>query len=139
MKVDYETVKKRRDDMMTLIQKLGTISVHQLSQEFSISEITVRRDLQYWEDRGAIVRSYGGAKLVQQMVDNDDVSFTNNLYKHAIAKYAAGFVDNYDTIFINTSSTALLIIRYIVESTAQSSQTMPRQWMWSTTRKSRSS
>ena len=37
MKVDYETVKKRRDDMMTLIQKLGTISVHQLSQEFSIS------------------------------------------------------------------------------------------------------
>ncbi len=113
MKVDYETVKKRRDDMMTLIQKLGTISVHQLSQEFSISEITVRRDLQYWEDRGAIVSSYGGAKLVQQMVDNDDVSFTNNLYKHAIAKYAAGFVDNYDTIFINTSSTALLIIRYI--------------------------
>lgn len=113
MKVDYETVSKRRNDMMVLIQKLGTISVSALAREFNVSEITVRRDLQYWEDKGAVLRCYGGAKLVQEMVDYDSVNYTNDLYKHAIAKYAAGFVEDGDTIFINTSSTALLIIRYI--------------------------
>lgn len=114
MKVDYAIVQKRRDNIMVLIQKLGDIRVEELSLEFNVSEITIRRDLQYWEDRGAIVRYHGGAKLVQNMIDTDKTYLTNNRYKHAIANYAAQFVEEGDTIFINTSSTALLVIQYIL-------------------------
>lgn len=113
MKVDYKTVQKRRDDIMMLIQKMGRISVKQLLHEFNVSEITLRRDLQYWEERGAIVRYHGGAKIVQHMVNHDNSNFTNDRYKHAIAKKAASFVKEGDIVFINTSSTALLILSYL--------------------------
>lgn len=114
MKVKYEIVQKRRDDIMVLIQKLGHVEVETLAKEFNTTEITIRRDLQYWEDQGAIIRYHGGAKLVQQMVQHENSNFTNDRYKHAIAKYAAQFVEDGDTIFINTASTALLVLQYIV-------------------------
>lgn len=113
MKVDYKTVQKRRDDIMMIIQKLGHVSVKQLKNDFDVSEITIRRDLQYWEERGAIIRYHGGAKIVQHMVNHDNSNFTNDRYKHAIAKKAASFVNEGDIIFINTSSTALLIFEYL--------------------------
>lgn len=113
MKVSYKIVQKRRDDMMMLIQKLGYVTVHQLLQEFNVSDITIRRDLQYWEDRGAIIKTYGGAKIVQHMVNHNNSNFTNERYKHAIAKYASSLVEEGDVIFINTSSTALLMLEYI--------------------------
>ena len=47
MKVDYQIVQKRRDDIMMIIQKLGDVSVKQLMNDFNVSEITIRRDLQY--------------------------------------------------------------------------------------------
>ncbi|MFV0479435.1 MAG: DeoR/GlpR family DNA-binding transcription regulator [Anaerorhabdus sp.] len=114
MKVSYSIVQERRNNIMLLIQKLGEASVDLLAKEFDISEITARRDLQYWEDRGAIVRYHGGAKLIQSMVSHDNINFTNDRYKRAIAKYAAQFINDGDTIFINTSSTALLVIQYII-------------------------
>lgn len=113
MKVNYEIVQQRRDNIMVLIQKLGKVDVETLAQEFNTSEITIRRDLQYWEDKGAITRFHGGARLVQHMVKHNNTNFSNDRYKHAIAKYAAQFVSEGDTIFINTSSTALLLIQYI--------------------------
>lgn len=114
MKVDYLTVKKRRDDIMRIIQKMGKVDMTTLENEFKVSPVTLRRDLQYWEDKGAIIRYHGGAKLVQNMIHFDNNEFTNERYKHGIAKYAARLVEENDTIFINTSSTALLIIQYII-------------------------
>ncbi len=113
MKVRYEIVQKRRNKILLLIQKLGDVSVELLSKEFNISEITIRRDLQHWEEEGAIIRYHGGARLLQSMVTHKNNNFTNDRYKKAIAKYAAQFIDDGDTIFINTSSTALLVIQYI--------------------------
>lgn len=113
MKVKYEIVQQRRDNIMMLIQKLGIASVHQLAIEFEISEVTVRRDLEYWEKRGALQRTHGGAKLIQRMVKAPNSKYNNDRCLHAIAKYAALLVEDGDTIFINTSYTALLMIHYI--------------------------
>lgn len=113
MRIETELVQKRRNDIMTLIQKFKNISVNELVREFHTSPVTIRRDLQYWEDLGAIQRTHGGAKLIQTMVANKDEAFTNDRYIQAIAKRAALFVEEGDTIFINTSLTALLMIRYI--------------------------
>lgn len=115
MKVKYDVVQKRRNDLLMIIQKYGDVEVKQLMNEFNVSEVTIRRDLQYWQDKGAIIRYHGGAKLVQQMLSKSEIKaeYTNNRYKHAIAKFAAQYVEDGDTIFINTSSTALLVIQYI--------------------------
>ncbi len=113
VKTEYKLVDQRRNNIMSLIQKFGEISVEQLAKEFSVSNLTIRRDLQYWEDKGAIIRHHGGAQLVQRMVNSENDFLTNDKYKHAIAKYAAQLIEDGDTIFINTSSTALLTIQYI--------------------------
>ncbi len=114
MKVNYSIVRQRRNNIMLLIQKLGDISSADLAKEFNVSEITIRRDLQYWEDLDAIIRYHGGAKLVQRMVEVQNPLLSNERYKRAIAKYAAQYVNEGDTIFINSSSTALLVIEYII-------------------------
>lgn len=115
MKVNKAIVDARRKKIMQEIQVNGSVKVDDLVEEFNVTALTIRRDLQYWEDLGAIVRYYGGAKLVQSFVVDDELN--NEPYKHAIAKKAASLVENGDTIFINTSSTALLMLKYIVGKT----------------------
>ena len=111
MKMTKEVVDKRRKKIMQKIQVKGTVNVEELASELNVTPLTIRRDLQYWEDMGAIERFYGGAKLVQNFVEHD--IDPNEAYKHAIAKFAATFVDDGDTIFINTSSTAPRNHRFI--------------------------
>lgn len=111
MKMNKEVVDNRRKIIMQKIQTNGTVTVDELAQELNVAPMTIRRDLQYWEEKGALVRFYGGARLVQTFVENGEDN--NEAYKHAIAKYAAQFIDEGDTVFINTSSTALLMLHYI--------------------------
>lgn len=113
MKMNKEIVDARRNKIMQEIQCKGSIQVDELAKKLNVSNLTIRRDLQYWEEKGAIHRFYGGAKLIQSFVENDDPELSNELYKHAIAKYAAQYIEDGDTIFINTSSTALLVLKYI--------------------------
>lgn len=112
MKVNKQIVEKRRHKIMQIIQQDSVVNVKDLAKNLNVSPLTIRRDLQYWEEKGAIKRSYGGAKLIQDFVDNDPLQ-SNEQYKHAIAKYATQYVQDGDTIFINTSSTALLMLKYI--------------------------
>lgn len=113
MKMNKEVVSTRRNKIMKEIQCSGQVYVENLADKLHVSPLTIRRDLQYWEELGAVERFYGGAKLIQSFVDNDDPHLSNEAYKHAIAKYAAQYVQDGDTIFINTSSTALLVLKYI--------------------------
>ncbi len=112
MKMSKDIVEQRRKKIMQKIQVQKNVNVEQLAKELNVTPLTIRRDLQYWEDKGALERYYGGARLVQSFVENDENN--NEPYKHAIAKYAATFINDGDTIFINTSSTALLVIQYII-------------------------
>ena len=113
MKMNKAVVDARRNKIMQKIQSQGKAAVEDLAEELQVSPLTIRRDLQFWEEMGAVERYYGGAKLIQHFVENDDPQLSNEQYKHAIAKYAAQYVQDGDTIFINTSSTALLVLKYI--------------------------
>lgn len=113
MKMSKEIVDSRRKRIMEKIQVQGKVFVDELAQELNVTPLTIRRDLQYWEDLGAVIRFYGGAKLIQSFVDNDSIKDNNEPYKHAIAKYAANLIEDGDTVFINTGSTALLVLKYI--------------------------
>ena len=93
MKVNKKIVDKRRNDIMKIIQTENKVDVLKLAEQFHVSPLTIRRDLQYWESLGAIVRNYGGASLIQDFVENDDY-------------------DN-DVIFINSSQTALMVLEFI--------------------------
>ena len=112
MKVSKTLVDKRRKEIMQVIQENNNVSVDELANKFKVSAVTIRRDLQYWEDLGAIERNYGSASLIQEFVQ-DNKNYDRFRYMKAIAKRAALYVEDNDVIFVNTSMTAVMMIDYI--------------------------
>lgn len=96
---------------MEIIRKTGDVRVPDVAEHLKVSEVTVRRDLQYLEDHKAIDRYYGGARIreTREKSRREDIL----VCRENIARYAAGLVEDGDTIFINTSSNALLMMKYI--------------------------
>ncbi len=113
MKVSKALVDKRREEIMKLIQENNFMSVEDLVRRFGTSPATIRRDLQYWEDLGAIERNYGGASLLQAFIEEDETGYDRSRYMKAIAKRAAMYVEDGDVIFLNSSLTAIMIIDYL--------------------------
>lgn len=112
MKRSRSSVDSRRQDILRIIRQKDEVKVEDLAEEFHLSLMTVRRDLQYLEDRKLITRFYGGAtaKLTTRpMSEGEEIQ----MYRQRIAQFASRFVSAGDTLFINGSSTALDILDYI--------------------------
>ena len=50
MKMNKEVVDERRKKVMSKIQIQGKVNVEDLAKELHVSPLTIRRDLQYWEE-----------------------------------------------------------------------------------------
>lgn len=113
MRNSRSIVEKRRDRILQILGDSEFAKVNALANELSASTLTIRRDLEVLEGEGKIYRFHGGASLLRQ--DNGTNIFSSGLTLHklAIAKRAADFVEDGDTIFINTSSTALAMLSCI--------------------------
>ncbi|MSS37229.1 DeoR/GlpR family DNA-binding transcription regulator [Clostridium porci] len=110
MKRERAFVESRRNRIVEMLQGNPEVRVDELSQILGVSLITVRRDLQYLEEQNLLVRTYGGAvSTMAPQYMKDEVQ----LYRGLIARYAAVFVAENDTIFINTSSNALQILEHM--------------------------
>ncbi len=111
MKRERALVESRRNKLIETLKNNGHVKVADLAEAFHVSPLTIRRDLQYLEDNKKLERFYGGASIISEkaLIPEDEVTY----YRELIARYAATLVEDGDTIFINTSSTALQMIKYI--------------------------
>ena len=106
---------ERRIEIMKLIDRDGRVSVADLSEQFSVSEVTIRADLQLLSDQSLILRTHGGAVPSNR---TPDLSLTLRRQqqmpqKDAIGAAAAALVDNGDAVFLDTSSTALAMAQHL--------------------------
>lgn len=107
---------KRRESILDLLRQNHQVSVRNLTQLFQVSDMTIRRDLHRLEEQGFLTTHYGGASLRQRQANIVDFSDRRDkLYpdKLAIARTAAGVVKRNDTIFLDTSTTLLLMLRFL--------------------------
>lgn len=110
MKREKACVDGRRNQVLDMIQRDPDLKVNQLADILGVSLVTIRRDLQYLEEQGLLTRTYGGAIPAQiTKTDMDEI----RQYRTLIARYAARFVADGDTLFINTSRNALSVLQYI--------------------------
>ncbi|HBN56110.1 MAG TPA: DeoR/GlpR transcriptional regulator [Lachnospiraceae bacterium] len=112
MKRERAYVENRRKEILDRIIKTPGVRVEELASMFDVSAITIRRDLQYLEDRNMLTRYYGGASPTgeaSRLNSQDEVQ----VYRDLIARYAASLVEDGDTLFINTSRNALSMVPYI--------------------------
>ena len=110
MKNSQDNIKERRMEVLKLIEARNYISVEELVNRFKVSPVTMRRDLDYWENLGAVKRSHGGVTPISSY--SEDLEYQPNRFMMAIAKKAASFVEDGDVIFVNSSKTALMMLDY---------------------------
>lgn len=107
---------ERRQVILDRVRATSRVVVGELSAEFGVSEETIRRDLEWLEQEGIAVRTYGGAVLKNS--DQAPPPYatrknTNVEGKVAIARQLAGMIRNGDTLMVDESSTALFTVRAV--------------------------
>ena len=53
----------RRQKILHILEENGEVSVNELAQAFSVSPMTIRRDLHFFARQGILETHYGGAHL----------------------------------------------------------------------------
>lgn len=93
-----------------------TVSIDELCEVFGVSKNTIRRDLNDLEIRGHITKVYGGVTAVSSpacSLSNPIRSTIHSSDKNLIGKLAANEVSDGDTIFIDSGTTTLCLLRHL--------------------------
>lgn len=100
---------QRRRTIIELLNTQGEVSVESLSQQFTISEVTIRKDLAELEANGLLLRKFGGAVLLPQDA-SELVSEKVSSRKIAIAKAAAALIQDHNRVIIDSGSTTSALL-----------------------------
>jgi DeoR/GlpR family transcriptional regulator of sugar metabolism len=98
----------RQNRLLEVLNERGQVTVAELVALFDVSRDTIRRDLDFMERRGLLVRTHGGAVRKDQMV-RIDTTLVLRMNAHADAKRrigqaAAGLVRDGETLLLNGGS-----------------------------------
>ncbi|WP_067840096.1 DeoR/GlpR family DNA-binding transcription regulator [Amphibacillus sediminis] len=110
-------VAERHQKIIERIEDKKIVRVNELSQLFSVTEETIRRDLEKLEREGYLIRSHGGAVLNERR-ESHDLPFEQREIIHVkekrqIAAMAVRFVNQDDTIILDASTTAWYMARIL--------------------------
>lgn len=102
----------RRQAILNTLDKAGEVSVAELSEQFHVSEVTIRQDLQALSRQNLLLRTRGGAITPAAQAElSFEVREQQQAEKKArIARAAAKLVQPGDSIAIDASTTAQALI-----------------------------
>lgn len=109
---------ERRNAILARLSADGKVIVSDLSDEFDVTEETIRRDLEKLENDGLAKRTYGGA--VKKETFNTELPYqvrkqTNVEDKQEIALKIAAMIEDGDYLMLDASTTALYVVKNILE------------------------
>ena len=115
--------KERMYKIMTLLNEQGFVSVKELMEKLQVSRSSIMRDLIELENQGLIQREHGGASL--KNIETPTLSSLNEIpvshketlnveQKKLICKEAAKKIHDGDCIYIDSGTTPVYLLPYIV-------------------------
>lgn len=110
-------VEERRQKVLDLLSERGFAALADLAHALQTSESTIRRDLVFWDRRGLIRRTHGGAVYVadnQPLPPLDERSSSQLEEKRAIARAAVERIQDGDAILLDGGTTTLEVARLLV-------------------------
>ena len=110
------STEQRRDEIVSILHTKGKIKVSEIAERYNISEVSVRKDLEYLEMQGHLSRVHGGAVALNKLYVNMDLSErfkTNSVAKKRLAKLAASLIEDNDTIMMNAGTTLAYVLHAI--------------------------
>ena len=111
-------IDERRHRIAQLVVARKVATVAELSEQFGVSPVTVRSDLEALEKQGLLKRNRGGAvapqilRFAPAFQEKTSVHLTE---KQAIAERATDLIEDGDRIIIDSGSTTLLFARRLRE------------------------
>ena len=109
---------QRRLKILELLQEEGSARVSYLSKTFSVTEPTIRQDLEKLDAEGYIVREHGGAflKSIPQQVGSLSLQHQENMDKKVrIGRKAVEFIQDWDSIIIDSGSTTTEVAKNLAD------------------------
>lgn len=106
----------RHKEILNILNETGSVSIRELKKQLYVSDATVRRDLAELEKAGALKRVFGGAKQILETNNQVPLFIRESLdskAKSEICRQAATLIKEGSTIFIDGSSTAMYLVKYI--------------------------
>jgi DeoR/GlpR family transcriptional regulator of sugar metabolism len=111
--------------MLERIRREGGVSVSELARAYGVSSITVHRDLEQLAADGLVERVHGGARALESPADGLGTPVIATAWsqrvdqaavgKEAIAARAAQLVTPGSTVFLDSSSSALVLARRLMD------------------------
>lgn len=114
---------QRREMILKLLEKNGSVTVTELKEVLNTSESTVRRDITSLDQAGKLTKVFGGAVAAGNRITTLEYSITqkNDLYvkeKEKIGKYAAALIEAEDFVYLDAGTTTARMIDYMEETKA---------------------
>src|SRR5271168_3917910 len=97
-------VEERRQRVLDVVSQRGFVPLAELARTIQVSPSTIRRDLEYWHQQGALRRTHGGAVFVGDsaaLLALEERSAIQLEEKRAIARAAVERVGDGDTVLID--------------------------------------
>jgi DeoR/GlpR family transcriptional regulator of sugar metabolism len=107
---------ERQELIARLVEEHGRARVADLSGRFSVSSVTIRKDLAALELQGRLVRTHGGAVAMVRSGAERGFDIRERLQgpeKDAIGREAADMVVDGESIALDASTTALALARHL--------------------------
>ena len=111
---------ERQQKILSLISEKRSVKVSQLSGLLGISEVTVRRDLEELHQQKRVLRTHGGAIAMYSVANEVSApelieSHKGLAEKQLIAREAYRYINENDTLLLDSSSTVFELVRLIAE------------------------
>lgn len=106
---------ERRKNILHMLAENGQVFVHELSQKFDVSEVTIRNDLDLFESKDLLIRARGGAIKYENNVgidygiaEKDKINYNE---KQKIGKRAAALIEESETIILDSGTTTMEVAK----------------------------
>lgn len=110
---------ERQNRIVSLVNENGSVLVKELSEQFEVTEDSIRKDLTLLQRKGLLRKTYGGAVKVRVNVHDHYVSQRkdkNPEDKQKIARKALELIQDGDVIFLDISTSNLELAKLLTES-----------------------
>lgn len=110
----------RRSNILRYVNSAGSATIKQLSSMLSVSEATIRRDLDELSNENMILRIHGGAQSIQERCASFESAYRDKATymvdeKARIGFHAASYVSDGDTILLDSGTTTLQLAKNLSE------------------------
>jgi DeoR/GlpR family transcriptional regulator of sugar metabolism len=115
-------VEERRQRVLDLVSHRGFVSLTDLTDAVGASESTVRRDLDFWHQKGVLKRTHGGAVFLGDnatLPPLEERSARQLEEKRMLAQATAKRIKDGDAVLLDGGTTTLEIARLLVDRPVQ--------------------